>query len=110
MSSKLDRIYAWFQQNLEGRMASTVSDSRKNKTPAQPEEDTLVFSITVSFLSGGDGQKVFCSKASFESDWLYMEETFQTSKSIFRCCCNQPPDGRDHIDDVKISCTQILHF
>jgi hypothetical protein len=108
MRSKLDDIYDWFQQNLQGRRASTASHSPQPQPPTEDEEERLLFSVALSAPSGNRHQKLLCPRASFQLDCIDLSQTFEPTKCIFQCHCQRVFGRRHHSEELHVTCKQPL--
>ncbi|OCK81411.1 hypothetical protein K432DRAFT_17399 [Lepidopterella palustris CBS 459.81] len=104
MHTKLDDIYEWFKQYLEGRRAETAPRSPQHRSSTEEaNDDRLYFAVAVHIMLGREDRKLICPRAAFRDEWLDEDDPFRIAPSIFQCCCSRSSASDGHTETLHVS-------
>jgi len=111
MHSKIDVLYHWFQQNLEGRRAATAQTSETVPEASRPAaDDALLFTVSIGLEHDPKLTRVLCPTAGFHSNWDSSPSTERDAESIFRCHCRERGLTNDHSADLQVTRSSKCSF
>ncbi|KAF2463984.1 uncharacterized protein BDR25DRAFT_104635 [Lindgomyces ingoldianus] len=104
MHTKLDSIYEWFKQNLQGQQAATASASPQYHLGSEVQNHGgLWFSVSIQIMPGREYMNLHCPRATFRDNWLDDKDPFRVAPSIFQCCCSRNSTALDHAESLHVS-------